>query len=433
LRIGSVPFYAFTATDHANRSNRWHRVTVLIPSETDRGRRWLENFRTADSETAQLLLDGLHIASDGDVRSGLLDQLNRLDRHPSVVIPVRSMEDISPYVGAPTRPSRWEAYRHFDPGAPIEVTPGSEGFIGTLVRDLTGGRPSSSRQQWLHPATDLAELRRLKCRSLVFVTDYIGSGTQVTRHVKSFLRHETIRSWRSYGLITVDVVSYAMSAVAVAKIGKYANSVRASIPAASLSTSGWSKAQIDEVRELCLRYTPRSRTDALGFGASAGLYVSTVSSVPNNIPWVLRRPSSTSWASFFQDRLFPDDLRLQLSGYHPVPDLPALVKATGQLRLATSIGSGRHSTTAVQLLCLLALAYRQPGVSAQQAAHSMSLGFDRANQLMTFLHDNGFLSADHRLTRLGFAEIHASRRLVRGYRSKVPDQAAAPYYPGQLR
>ncbi|MGH3999215.1 MAG: hypothetical protein ACRDTJ_17360 [Pseudonocardiaceae bacterium] len=110
---------------------------------------------------------------------GIREQLELLGgRLPDVtaaLLPVLSEEDIK------TPPGCYGphvAYKTFSPGDPIASTPGSEGAIGNLVRELTGEQAGREPSFWLHPGTDVDELYRIRCRLLVLVTDYAGSGTQ---------------------------------------------------------------------------------------------------------------------------------------------------------------------------------------------------------------------------------------------------------------
>jgi hypothetical protein len=173
-----------------------------MPSQSARGRDWLTNFADTERPPMALLLDSLQIVSPTAVNFGLKTQIESLAPElrggTGLLVPVLSLSDIdqalqqarrrdeetgarpSP-VEAATSHRTHTAWVTYHPGMPISATPGSEGPVGNLVRDLTGERPGEEPSHWLHPASDLDALRDRKCRLLVLVTDYSGSGTQVDR------------------------------------------------------------------------------------------------------------------------------------------------------------------------------------------------------------------------------------------------------------
>ncbi len=54
---------------------------------------------------------------------------------------------------------------------------------------------------------DLMKVTR--SRTLICVTDYIGSGRQALRYIDAWHRHPTIRSWRSYGYLKIAIFAFA--------------------------------------------------------------------------------------------------------------------------------------------------------------------------------------------------------------------------------
>ena len=101
------------------------------------------------------------------------------------------------------------AYRDFHPGAPLSATPGSDGFVGAILRDFARvGRPPSDAT-WIAPDATLDDLRSRRCRSITLVTDFVGSGNQALRLAQAIARNPTIRSWRSLHLVDIRVVAFA--------------------------------------------------------------------------------------------------------------------------------------------------------------------------------------------------------------------------------
>ncbi|MFJ2517529.1 hypothetical protein ACIOWF_01055 [Cellulosimicrobium cellulans] len=419
---------------------------MSIPSQTERGATWLSNFDPEDRDTARLLLDSLRVASSDEVRSGLVDILRREIAHrPAALIPIRGVEDVrqalehqraSATVGStrPLRPlpERLVAFEDgFTPDLPISTTPGSEGFVGTLVRDLVGMRPRDDGD-WIAPEhASLEGLRSRRCRSLVFVTDYIGSGTQVSDYISAYLRNRTIRSWRSYHLIQIVIVSFAQASGASTTLEAVSDGCHFVEPAASIYTRGWDESDVEAVEALCLKYAKGRRSQALGYGGSGGLYLSTVSSAPNNLPWVLRR-TGKDWHSFLEGRQIPAELTSELGGYQPPTDLAALVRATGQVRLARALDL-RHRASSREPLVVLAHCYSAPPHNAQEVAHRTHMEVARVEAILNFLRTSGFIDERLRITPSGSDQLRSAKQ-IRGWAPARPlEEPTGPYYPQRLR
>jgi len=187
------------------------------------------------------------------------------------------------------------------------------------------------------------------------------------------------------------------------------------------------------VEDLCRKHAPGKRQkEALGYHDSGGLFASSVSSVPNNLPWILRR-TGADWNPFFERRIFPPDLLEQVGGYHPPADLPNVVQAAGKIRLAAALRSDRYDDRARPVLAILGLLYARRGRSTTELAHATGLDFPKVAQVLAFLRTGGLVDDHHRVTERGIAELRASRRLRRGVPATLPDGTLSPYYPLALR
>src|SRR3954452_19479938 len=101
-------------------------------SETTVGQAWLENFVAVDLPAATMLLDSLRFASLSTLSAGLQARLDELIRSslietPAIAVPERALSEFPLAEGAGSRPT---AFDDFLLGAPISVTPGSEGLVG---------------------------------------------------------------------------------------------------------------------------------------------------------------------------------------------------------------------------------------------------------------------------------------------------------------
>lgn len=415
-----IPFVVEPDCEH------YRIVTSIRPSETQRGRAWLTNFAEIDRPTAARLLNSLQIANPADIHHSLKSDIQQLiptlQDDTGVLIPVLSIEDInlsSPDVDrvGPTRvidASQYIAYESFRPGADLlPATPGSEAAIGNLIRDLTGDRAGEEPSQWLHPNTDIDTLRSRRCRLIVLVTDYSGSGQQVNRFAATFTRNAQIRSWRSFRWLRIAVVTYAASAAARATMesATHIDDVYVHTPAASFDDAEWTAEERSAIEMLCKRYTPTSHSLPLGYRDSGGLYF-THTSVPNNLPFILRR-STPGWHPFLIDRAVPEDLATELGHFQALPrNLADIARAANQTRLGRAIDGGRLPTPADKLIVVLALISSEPQTCAS-LAHRFALPDDEIATIIKFLVSVDFITNELTITTRGRIELRHSRRLER--------------------
>lgn len=419
-----------------------HAVGVPVrPSETHRGQSWLGNFGGEERETAALLIDSLQIVDTDTMTMGLKSTLKTLQEGlggTALLLPVLSEEDL-----VPLRPTDWisgpgrrphVAWDTYAPGAPISATPGSEGLMGTVVRDVVGDDPAKPRLPWLHPASDLDMLRDQRCRALVLVTDYSGSGQQVVTFARTLIRNERIRSWRSFQWLRVIVVAYATSLTAhhVIESSGAVDNLYVAAPAASFGNAQWTDSERAAVEALCRKYA-LGRSDALGFDGSAGLFL-THTFIPNNLPWILRKQTK-GWHPFFtgpKGRTFPPDLAADLGSYiAPARDLAKLAEQAKQVRLSKALASGRLGAPADRLIVMLALLAHRT-LDRATLSHELGRGEAEVGAMLDWLVGMGFVDSDLRITEQGRAELANARRLERVVTAGLSG-TDEPYYPQALR
>ncbi|WP_425338846.1 phosphoribosyltransferase-like protein [Kocuria subflava] len=437
----------------------------IRPSQTKRGREWLTNFADSEQSTATLLLDSLQFVNATQVKDGLRSRIEevgpRFRGEKCLLLPVLSIEDIdrqvecvkkySRYTGSPFDASnedpaglsqdcrgyntktRHVAYLTFEPGVFIPATPGSEAAVASLLREFTGERPESNGYQWLHPASTLSELREHRCHVIVLATDYIGSGRQVLEFAATLARNPRLRSWRSFGRLKFVVVAYAASERGRRALNS-ARDVDATFiyrPAPSFRDAYWTPEERQAIEEMCLKYTPkRKKFEALGHKGSAGLFVAP-DSVPNNIPYILRRVQS-GWRHFFNNRSFPADLRHELNQYDPPLRDPArLATIANQQRLARALQSGDVRMPADRLIAVLAL-MNASAQTCESLTHQLGLPDDDIAAMLKFLERSGMITGSMTVTPRGRQEIHSARRLNRVSTAGLAG-SMENYYPRTLR
>lgn len=402
-------------------------MTTTKPSETARGQAWLANFLVEDRPVAELLLDSLEFVRTSTMRPALRTRLEQLAEsgqieQPAVLTAALSMEDLKLGIKRPV--AYTESFKTL--AVPIDATPGSEGFVGNLIRDLL-----RSGNGWLPPSTPLEELRAQRCRSIVIVADWAGSGTQLRRYALTLTRHGTIRSWRSGKLLRVHGVAYATTQAACAHIEEKGSSVDALWMvrvAPSFTDRPWSPADQARIEELCIRYG-RGRPHALGFLGSRSLFA-TDTTAPNNLPAVLRR-QDPGWHAFFDGRTVPPDLVAELGDYSGDVTFADVVSRAGQTRLA-AVGPAKHTRPqSGRLLEVMALLGRSPQSSVELAARMM-LDIAVVDGLLDALRVLGLVDEHRRVTAAGRAELHAGKHAVRQV-TAILRGSSEPYYPLSLR
>ena len=411
----------------------------MRPSETARGQAWLDNFLAEDRWAATALLDSISFVRLSTMRTRLVQWFEAAARdgmipQPAVLVPALSLEDIDVLHGetGSTRPEKHVAYETYEVGAPIRATPGSEGFVGNLVRDLTK-QPSSRTEGWLGPQSTLNDLRAAGCRSIVLVTDYAGSGTQLIEFARTFVRGATVRSWRSGGFVRIHAVSFRRfhSCRGRSRATEWPGR---STPYGLLRHPPLLTARgIQSCAGRSNSSVPRKasrRRDAFGYKGSRGLFA-TEAGAPNNLPSVLRRDGG-AWRPFFTGRTVPADLSAELGDYRPAQDSADLAAFTGQHRLARSLGSStpsrRSNGEMLELLAHLRAGRRDPVDLAARTATELR----RVELLLRGLVTLDFIDADLRLRTRGVAELREGRRAQR----RVDIQlfpGDGEYYPTSMR
>lgn len=417
----------------------------MKPSETDRGHRWIKNFDPDDRPTARLLLDSVRFASTGHMVTSIRDRLIALVTEGQIEAPVflipalSATEDISalpeeemtPELFA-NLPERHVAYKTYIPNSGISSTPGSEGLIGRIVRDIIAHRLLDGATV-LPAESSLEDIRAARCRSIVLVTDYNGSGTQIRDFAKTLVRHPTLRSWRSGKFLRIHALAFASTEHAAKNAifpGSPLDGYSTLEIVKSLQDPSWSEIQRESIERLCKRYTiKKMKRDALGYKSSGGLFVSDFG-VPNNIPAILRQKSD-GWSSFFENRVVPQELVTELRDYTPITPLSRSAATAGQIRLARNLKEDRGRLSG--RLMLTALSEINAGkVSDEDLSFKLCVTVPTAESIVESLLLLGFISKDRKLTEDGRKELNAGKKSPR---KVVPLSGGSdePYYPRTMR
>lgn len=402
------------------------------PSETALGAAWLDNFEHRDQAAAAILIDSLRVVSLDGLWSGIDGCLLALQRKgeiegPALVLPEMSLKYFGLHGEARTKAV---AYEDFEPGRPDESAMGSDAFVGMLLRDI-GKRTENPEFQWIPPQTTLAELRERRCRWILVVSDFLGTGRQVTTFTRALARHKTIRSWRSFGLVKIGVVAFAASeeAIALAAKSRSIDRLWTVEVAPTIWKARWTPEIRDAVVELCLRESRLKQRDALGYKESGGLFA-TARGAPNNLPALLIQEGD-GWRALFPNRAVPTDFATEVDDYKPTEPFQALARRIGQLRLGQNDRIRDMRAASRQLVKALAVA-NDSGATDLSVARELGIDRSDAARLVESLRKWGFVGDAGAITGAGRAELAAHKR-GRRRTTAFAEGDRRVYYPQHLR
>jgi hypothetical protein len=266
-------------------------VSIL---DTVEYREWLANFPVQYQPTVELLVSALHYLDESTFRSDLTERIlrdfaSRAIMSPALVVPVRTGSEMGGNTAGPA-----VIFGNVWPRHPLPASnAGSEALCANIIRNL--GKGQSAALGMIPVPRTLDDLRRRKVRSIVLVGDYAGSGDQAIEAAKIWTRNRTIRSWRSYGLITIHVILHSVSGVAKKALTRETSIDRLSMVgiAADFDSAAWTREQRKDIDDFCMRFARHRENDGLGWKRSAGLFVMQ-HIAPNNLPMVLRQMKGTS-------------------------------------------------------------------------------------------------------------------------------------------
>lgn len=398
----------------------------MEPSETERGKLWLSNFKVHEQPAAKRLLDNLDFVGQDELRNSLTRFVVKLSRQisgPIALVPVRETAPGQSY------------YAHDRNAAPRLLQsgsfPGSEAIVANIITNLR--RRDGNRGTFV-ASPSLANMRNARCRTILLMDDYSGSGTRLLSFLSSFRQHRTIRSWGSYKLLTFMVATYATTEVSykvlVANLGKAnVHTVRV---ASTFTEQDWSEDEHEAVIQLCRNHMDAATKYPFGFLDTRGMTVFS-HSVPNNIPYILRRRSSGSWKGFFEGEVVPDDILPLFSQPKRALRLEAALSRMGQEKLQTGhwkLIAGPFLKETV--LVLAAVAHRARDVHA--VCNATSLSTDDVNHIVLRCREWGLIDRlSLRLTDTGRTELGHAKKMGLDTTRILLNGSDEFYYPQQLR
>jgi hypothetical protein len=329
----------------------------MQPSETDRGHKWLSNFKDEDQPAARLLLDSLEFVGQDQLRNGLLQLIESLAEKlpsPIALIPARELEATQSYYSLKNRDAK--------PSLLLPNSfPGSEAIIANIAQSL---RKQQRNKGPFVASPSLRNMRSAKARAVLYIDDFSGSGKRITKFHEAYRRHPTIKSWESYKLISYHV-AYAMTPTAHDRLSKLfgSDNIHVARICPTFSTQNWTSEEHENVERVCREYTCWGKQGyELGYDKSRGLLVFS-HSAPNNLPailWQLDARTSAHWSPLFPDRSVPSDLSPLFEESTYGARLTSSLHRLAQTRLARGDWRDEASPELKNVLLVLAAMARRP-------------------------------------------------------------------------
>lgn len=400
-------------------------------SSTDAGRSWLQNFDEIDRPIAKKLLDSLLLVNASEFNTamvGLLTSVASGARERGEKIALYAEREVPSEKGI-IQPffAGSASGRANGPGiAPVVVSPekqdvGSEGIIAALISKFRYANPDVVLS---HPGPDA--LRSNFARKIIIVTDFIGSGGRVYEMLEAFAQVASIQSWRSYGLLSFEVISYSASEYGIQTVKQHRLKPKVKVYAACPRIEeAFRGAELASIRALCRKY-PRKARWPMGFGETGSL-IAFSHGMPNNAPAIFHSRQN-GWLPLFMGR------STQMTELDQVADTSDHVLQQSQELLRVRDARQILNSAAGELWtqCMLVILAVQSGVrSAQKLSARTKLPIATIEKVLEIASTAGWLSPNGGLTVLGRREL---RWQMRWHGAKVV-AAAEPviYFPKQLR
>lgn len=392
-------------------------------------RAWLGNFADEEQPSARLLLDGLDLVGQDrlqrDLTSLLVDLAATL-QSPIALVPVRELHPGQSYFSLTNNDARAALLN-------ANSYPGSEALVANIANSL---RRATGNAGAFTASPSLRNMRDARCRTVLFVDDFSGSGDRIVKFDAAFRRHPTIRSWLSFGWIKIQVAVFATTTVARSRLETHfgRDSVHIHRMCPTFADRPWGMRERQAIEVLCHKYvTASAKGDALGYRRSRGL-MAFAHSVPNNIPAILWQggPRGRGWRSFFLNQSVPGDL-LELFG-DASPEERALdsLRSLRQQRLAEGGWRTAADGRIARVLLVLAALSRRPATIGRVMSQT---GLARLEVLSIIAAARGWglVGITLRLTDDGLRELAYAKGVTLKDEVILLHGSAEPYYPRSLR
>lgn len=396
---------------------------------TERGKNWLAQFAADDQEAARKIAASLTLVShsvfERAIQKSLENVFSERDQ-PLAFFAIREVDEKESYFDRHTDPATGKINALVS-GSDF----GSEARVAAAIRNYCKTDPDRLLN---HPS--LNELKDKKCRTVVFVDDFIGSGERTAEFIGSFWVDPTFVSWFSLKYLKIVVVAYSGTERGLKRVGKHKAKPEITIERScpTLRDMPWSHELRKSVLDVCERYGRRTSAGYYwdGYGSALAALVFE-HSCPDNAPAILWAPTEKKkpWKPLFPNRVI---LAGEKSVFPPEVvrgDTISTLLDAGQTKLAASGQLARRGETGQLILIILALVAKR---QRRQSTLCFATGLNRETclKMIERLMKWGFLTPLMRLTERGRAELAAAKKQGKVY-AGVLERGDKYYFPKQLR
>jgi hypothetical protein len=403
-------------------------------SETDAAIRWIRQFKLDDQRLATALLDEMRLVTHAELIDGL-----------RTLVAIRS-ESIDGPVGLyAEREVVWnqrlfkesnKVPRRATGQGPKLINPlrmnsrhvGSEGIVASLITELSRENPD---KYYSHPGPDA--IRKANIRSFTILTDFIGSGNQMSHYLDSAWRVRSVKSWHSFGWLRFDVIAYSCMGAGRRRVETHPSRPNVSMvtPCPNVAESFGCKTQ--EVMRLCRYYDPNRSgdpADSMGYDG-AGALIAFAHGCPNNVPRLLHKSKKDAWRALFPARVTAGT-REVFGDRRDASTLAMRLQRLGENRLGTGDWIRRAGASGRNLIAVLAAVRKGPRLDDVVASRT-GLTVPEVRLYVGQAEAFGWVDSRRRATDAGLAVLASMRAYQAPKKLPLPPDPDEPYYPGSLR
>ncbi|KZK93370.1 hypothetical protein PsAD5_03085 [Pseudovibrio sp. Ad5] len=406
-------------------------------SKTETGKAWLRNFEVADRAKARTLLDSLQLINLDEVSESihkLLDQLasERSGKRKAIAVYAeREFQEKRVFQTEQVKRSNGSIReRAIGKKGPPPIKPirggvrvGSEGIISSLIAQAVKKHTGVLINT---PGPNRFRSDKSPISTIAIVTDFIGSGSRLTKMLDKFWNVRTVRSWHSTGLIDFVVIAAAATQDGMAAVSSHISrpDVRSNYTVPTLDSSKFEQHQMSW-NSLLDKFAEQDPKDdyVRGFLDSAALILFSYG-IPNNAPSILWKNTKQLKPLYVGNA--PSDLRtLFWSGS----------KSEQVARAASERGYRLDALADVKeriiLLVLQELRGRFSRKKVKELSERLSLPRADIMEALKVAYQRKLIEANGRLTDKGYNELKAQN--INRERKIVVPTNEDPYYPITLR
>ena len=386
-------------------------------------KKWLNQFEESDKSTAELLVKQLTYVPkknfDYTIRTLFDETVNKNETTAFYV--VRE----SPY--NKKNKSYTKPFWSKPDENPIKIDnqqgTGSEGSLWNLLRDLINNNP------YFLDNPSIQKMREKKCKHIVLLNDFAGSGNQTKLFVHWLYDNKTIKSWISLKYIDITVLHYATTDIAD-KLFSNDKIIAKHFCAKpiKIATPELSDKQIEKIRNLCEKYGTKIQMNRDWFYGydECFLFLFFETSAPNNLPGIIWY-SNTNWFPLIP-RKRPDFI--QDINFFSKTIKNIINRSTLFIKNNKSINYHEYSTShKLQMLILQKLQLTK--YNEKKFAYFFDQDIFAIRKCMTSLQNNGFIDESLKITKNGKKILHYFIKKINPI-TKIENNDEI-YYPKSLR